>query len=136
MLSDQQPQTPLADNQQDIQEAPEFWNPRRVRMLAGSVVVMSGMLLVGFGLVIYKLVEKTLLLGNTPPALGEAAIGEGEAQPGRGLGFTIDLKGYQIKNISHSADTITLHVAKGNSQQLWVVDRASKVVKQVIELNK
>jgi len=116
------------DESQSIRIAQEstFWNPLRVRMLIAAIIIMAFLLLLGFGLVVYKLIEKALVKQENQTTLTENI--------NKTPTFEIDLKGYQIKHIAQSGNIVTLHVIKGQSQQLWFIDSYSKKIKKIIKL--
>ncbi len=121
-----------ARTQNVIDEEQGFWNPQRVRLLAGAVIFMSFLMLAGFGLLIYKMVEKTLTIqAKKEPANKTITPLSAGGLP---IDFTIDLNGFNIRHMSQSGRYITLHLEKTGSRELWVIDRTAKSVKQVIRL--
>ncbi len=109
-----------------IAQESTFWNPLRVRMLIAAIIIMAFLLLLGFGLVVYKLIEKALVKQENQTKVTQNV----EQVPT----FEIDLQGYQIKHLAQSGNTLTLHVMKEQSQELWLIDSYSKKIKKIIKL--
>ena len=114
-------------------DAPDFWTPGRVRMLAGSVVFMSFLLLLGFGMVVYKLIEKAMVPSTTTLSQPANAIVTLTDQDSR-KHFKIDLNGYKIKDLESNGRLITLHVEKAGKGQIWIIDSSEKTIKSIVEL--
>ena len=119
--------------EQDANDAPDFWTPSRVRLLAGSIIVMSFLLLLGFGLVVYKLIEKAMV-NNSPAAKPSASSLVTLSHKDTVKHFKIDLQGYQIKDLESNGRLITLHVEKDGKAQIWFVDGSEKKIKSIIEI--
>lgn len=134
MLSDQKPAETSTGQPQDIIEDEGFWNPNRVRLLAMSVIFMSFLLLAGFGMVVYKLIEKTLTL-ETPRAEKQL---EAPAKPldvsTKAIDFTLKLEGFKITNMNQSGKWLTLHLEKPASSEIWIVDTGKGVIKTRIQI--
>ena len=136
MLKNETPQTKEAQNDQEIADTNDFWNPRRVRMLAAAVIFMWFLLILGFGLVVYKFIEKVLVSSAKAPVASEQQDPLKLQNTSLAPAFEIDLNGFEIKHISQSGSTITLHVVRGNEAQIWIIDSSAKRVKKIIKLNK
>ena len=117
----------------EVNEAPDFWTPSRVRLLAGSIIIMSFLLLLGFGLVVYKLIEKAMV-NNSVAAQQPANSLVTLSHKDSGKHFKIDLQGYKIKDLESNGRLITLHVVKDGKAQIWIVDSSEKKIKSIIEI--
>lgn len=127
MMSKAQPTEIAQDN--------AFWNPQRVRLLGGSIIIMSFLLILGFALVVYKLIEKALV--NQPQTINLSKNDTIKLQSTTlKPAFELDLNGYEIKQMSSSGKLLTLHVVRGNEAQLWIIDSTAKKIKKIIQLNK
>lgn len=117
----------------EVTEQSDFWTPSRVRLLAGSIIIMSFLLLLGFGLVVYKLIEKAMV--NTPPSAQHSASPVVTLSHKNSVKhFKIDLQGYKIRDLESNGRLITLHVVRDGKAQIWIVDSSEKKIKSIIEI--
>ena len=117
----------------EVTEQSDFWTPSRVRLLAGSIIIMSFLLLLGFGLVVYKLIEKAMV--NNPPAAQHPASSVVTlSHKDTVKHFKIDLQGYKIRDLESNGRLITLHVVRDGKAQIWIVDSSEKKIKSIIEI--
>ncbi len=117
----------------EANEPSDFWTPSRVRLLAGSIIIMSFLLLLGFGLVVYKLIEKAMV-NNQPVAQQPASSVVTLSHKDSVKHFKIDLQGYKIQDLQSNGRLITLHVEKDGKVQIWIVDGSEKKIKSIIEV--
>lgn len=135
MSKNEKPQQEEATKDQEIRQENDFWNPKRVRMLGASIIFMSFLLILGFGMVVYKLIEKSLVSQSS-------TVSQTAVDPSKMLiqnsspSFEIDLKGYEINQMSISGKILTLHVKNGEKAQIWIIDTTAKKLKKIIQLNK
>ncbi len=116
-----------------VNEVPDFWTPSRVRMLASSIIIMSFLLLLGFGLVVYKLIEKAMVNNSVAvqqPVNSLVTLSHKDSRKH----FKIDLQGYKIKDLESNGRLITLHVVRDGKAQIWIVDSSEKKIKSIIEI--
>lgn len=105
----------------------DFWTPGRVRMLVTTIVAMAVILVLGFGFIIYTVIERSL----TAKELKAQEIKRISAPA---PSMEIDMNGYKILNMSSDGAFITLQVEKAGKLELWLVNATTKKVKKVISL--
>jgi hypothetical protein len=105
----------------------DFWTPSRVRMLVTTIVAMAVILVLGFGFIIYTVIERSL----TAKELKAQEIKRISAPA---PSMEIDMNGYKILNMSSDGAFITLQVEKAGKLELWLVNATTKKVKKVISL--
>lgn len=114
-------------------QEPTFWTESRVRLLAGSIIIMSFLLMLGFGLVIYKVIEKSLTSNAHLSPSNTKPIPTLKAANARKR-LEVNLEGYKVKEVSSNGRLITLEVEKAGQMQIWVIDSSEKTIKSIIDV--
>ena len=105
----------------------DYWTPARVRMLVIAIIAMAVMLVLGFGLVLYKVITQSLV---AEPAVKNAPKIVSAAKPS----FEIALDGHQIRHLAQSGSYLTLHVEKEGRAELWIINTTTEKLKKTIKL--
>ncbi len=105
----------------------DYWTPARVRMLVIAIIAMAVMLVLGFGLVLYKVITQSLV---AEPAVKNAPKIVSAEKPA----FEIALDGHQIRHLAQSGSYLTLHVEKNGKAELWIINTSTERVKKTIKL--
>ena len=107
--------------------AAEFWTEGRVRLLVISIVAMAIILVVGFGFIIYTVIERSLT------AKEQQSI-EIKTLRAPAPGLEIDLNGYKILSVAGDGSLLTMHVEKEGKAEIWLVNTTTKKIRKVIKL--
>lgn len=106
----------------------EFWTEGRVRMLVISIVAMAVILVLGFGFIIYTVIERSLTAKQQQSS-------EIRSLRAPGPNLEIDLNGYEILSVTGDGSQLTLHVAKEGKAEIWLVNTTTKKIRKAIKLN-
>lgn len=126
-----QNETNQPEPQQTAADAPaepfEFWTPARVRALVFTIVIMAVILVLGFGFIIYTVINRSLTAKDQPRAEIKRLIAPAPS-------LEIDLDGHQIRHLASDGATITLHVEKDGKAAIWLINANTRKIRKTITL--
>lgn len=105
------------------------WSQNQIRGLKWTVIIMSVILVLGFGLVIYKMTD--ILISNIarPEAKKVVNLKESEIPVTR-----FKLEGRKVNNISLSGSKLAIELEKAGNYEIWIYNRSSKTISEKIIL--
>lgn len=114
----------------DAAAVSDFWTPARQKMLGLSIIIMAVILVIGFGLVFYKIMQRSLSASKAP----ETAIVKTAEQLRPKPAFELNLDGYEIKHFTQSGNKLSIYVEKQQKTQIWMIDTTAKKIYRIIDI--